>query len=214
MAAGGAKAAERAGKALTGDVYTRSWTSVVGKGKTKKVVDHTLHVNPLTLAIGTMFAGGALALGAIGLWATQRKLDSKVGGDFIRILDFYEATYKTVTEKVLIADGFYQTTYINGVPKEMWVPAIYDTVTTTVVDIPARWTLSNSYGVPVARGEGFPDLNTIITRREQSLGYVYAGDAKLVQIAPGHARKWMKYHSDTDKKLALGTREGFGIDIG
>ena len=174
VAAGGAKAAERAGKALTGDVYTRSWTSVVGKGKKKKVVDHTLHVNPLTLAIGTMFAGGALALGAIGLWATQRKLDSKVGGDFVRILDFYEAT----------------------------------------ADKPAHWALSNSYGVPVARGEGFPDLNTIITRREQSLGYVYAGDAKLVQIAPGHARKWMKYHSDTDKKLALGTREGFGIDIG
>ena len=73
------KAAGKASRALTGDVYVSKWQTTKGKGKKKKVVDRELHINPL-LVIAAVGAG-VLAVG-VGMFATQATLKAKYGHKF------------------------------------------------------------------------------------------------------------------------------------
>jgi len=61
-------------KALTGDIYTKTWSEVVGRGKKAKIVEKTVHVNPVGIGLGAL-AVGAAATAAVGaLWLAQLKL--------------------------------------------------------------------------------------------------------------------------------------------
>lgn len=61
-------------KALTGDIYTRKRTRLVGKGKKAHVEEDELRVNPVGIGLGVAALGaGALALG-VALWVSQLKL--------------------------------------------------------------------------------------------------------------------------------------------
>ena len=66
------KAAGKASRALTGDVYVSKWQTTKGKGKKKKVVDRELHINPL-LVIAAVGAG-ALAVD-VGMFATKTTIE-------------------------------------------------------------------------------------------------------------------------------------------
>lgn len=60
-------AAQRAGKALSGDIWTRTTTREVGKGKDKRLVESTVRVNTGTALVGA----GTLAVLAIGAGTTM-----------------------------------------------------------------------------------------------------------------------------------------------
>ena len=96
------KAKERSTEAVKGDVYVRKWTSVEGKGKKKRVVEHEIHANPgsigltaVGLAVG---AGVAVVGGALALRFSGKKLITGAG-KMERILRVYDITYKTVVDK-------------------------------------------------------------------------------------------------------------------
>ncbi len=48
----GVDASKRVAEALKNDIYVVSWSSVKGKGKKKRVVEHELHVNPVAVGVG------------------------------------------------------------------------------------------------------------------------------------------------------------------
>jgi len=77
------KASGTASKALTGDIYTREWTTTktVGKGKKKRTVTthHSLRTNPVSVGLGLIAIAGAGLLGAGAVWLTQMKLGPKPG---------------------------------------------------------------------------------------------------------------------------------------
>jgi len=79
-----AQAAGKAQKALTGDIYTRRWVSVEGKGKKAKLVEHEAHLNPLIAVLGL---GAAATAGVAALWLAQLKLTP-----------VHHQTYKTVID--------------------------------------------------------------------------------------------------------------------
>lgn len=203
IAAGGIKAAEHAGRALTGDIYTRRWTTVKGTGRKKKLVDHELRVNPVSVGLGLVAAGVAAAGAAAALWFTQRKLTTETGADIVRVWDSYGTTYTTTTKTV------YDPTKTPP----------YTVVTEYVIDKPGYVLISNTYGVPVKRltAEVRTPDDALLTR-EKSLGYSYVEVTRRIDLpatkdGQPRARAWYKYHSDTDKKMKLGDRTGFIIDV-
>ena len=91
------KGAQSAQAALQHDLYVKKWTSTKGKGKKKKIVEHELHINPVSVAI----LGGAATLGVaaigLGLWLSGNKMGLKDGKTIKRIVDEYQAVMQTVT---------------------------------------------------------------------------------------------------------------------
>ena len=81
------KAATSAQKALTGDIYTRTTSRVVGKGKKAVVVDATVHVNPVGIGLGA----AALAAAAVGVgvaaWVLQLKLKPTIVKTYRTVID-------------------------------------------------------------------------------------------------------------------------------
>lgn len=93
-------AQERSTEAVKGDVYTRRWSTVQGKGKKKKVVEHELHVNPGSVGLGAI--GLAVGAGVAGLGAALALRFSgkevKTGDKLVRrMVDEYQPVYETVT---------------------------------------------------------------------------------------------------------------------
>lgn len=86
-------------KALTGDIYTKTWFETVGKGKKAKLVEKTVHVNPVGIGLG-MLAIGAAATAAVGaLWLAQLKLTPVHHRTYTTVVDTPEvpAQYQWVT---------------------------------------------------------------------------------------------------------------------
>jgi hypothetical protein len=87
-------------KALTGDLYVKRWQSVKKRPKSKGgplVVDHELHINPLTaLLAGAVAVGGAAVLG-VGAYVFGVRANVSSTKVVRRILDEYEPVYETVT---------------------------------------------------------------------------------------------------------------------
>lgn len=75
--------ARKGTRALTGDIYTRRWTTekTVGKGKKKRkvVIEHEARVNPVSLAILAVAGAGAGLLALGGLWMAQMRVGPKDG---------------------------------------------------------------------------------------------------------------------------------------
>ena len=84
IAAEAAKRGIDAGKALTGDIYTRRWTSVVGKGKKKRVVEHEAHLNTLSAVILAAGAATTAALAGAALWATGKSFKRAASTTVVR----------------------------------------------------------------------------------------------------------------------------------
>lgn len=117
---------KRATEALKGDIYTRSWTSVAGKGKKKKVVEHSVHVNPITAIVAV--AGGTIAAG-VAAWVGMRTL-KQTGYQFtvgpknmVRVLRVYAETFKTVVDSPAIPARTVATTSPGSyVDSRVWNP--------------------------------------------------------------------------------------------
>ena len=61
-------------KALTGDIYSKHWTEVVGKGKKAKLVEHEVHVNPVGIGLGVVALGAATLAVGVALWVGQMRI--------------------------------------------------------------------------------------------------------------------------------------------
>ena len=153
LAKGAANASSGLQKALTGDIYSRTTSEVVGKGSKAKVVEHTVHVNPVGIGLGALALGAAgFAVGA-GLWAMQLKIQPTVVKTYATVIDVPEApSYITYiphdavghwvheTIKVGTQTQWIEDTWIRGVLKPgHWITT--DKVQDTgkdiwVVDIP------------------------------------------------------------------------------
>jgi len=83
------KAAGTAQKALTGDMFTRTTSKVVGKGKKARVVEDTFHINPVTAGIG--LAATAVGVG-LAAWILQLKLAPQRVNTYKTVVDFPEQT--------------------------------------------------------------------------------------------------------------------------
>lgn len=71
IAAKTAQGAAGAMRALTGDIYAAKFNSIHGTGKRQQLVEHEVHINPVTLAVGT---GVAAVAGMTALWVAQMRL--------------------------------------------------------------------------------------------------------------------------------------------
>jgi hypothetical protein len=78
------QAAGKASKSLTGDIYTRTTSKVVGKGKKAQVVDSTLHINPVTVGVG--LAATAVGVG-LAAWILQLKLAPVKVQQMVTVID-------------------------------------------------------------------------------------------------------------------------------
>jgi len=81
------KAAGTAQKALTGDMFTRTTSKVVGKGKKARVVEDTFHINPVTAGIG--LAATAVGVG-LAAWILQLKLAPQRVNTYKTVVDVPE----------------------------------------------------------------------------------------------------------------------------
>jgi len=174
------KAAEKASRALTGDIYVSRWKTTKGKGKKKKVVDRELHINPLTAIVAV--GAGALALG-VGMFATQTTLKAKYGHKYAVIdriagqagraaydgIDFEKA--KTMTYQVfhpsIPAQGHYvtETKMSSSVVKVYTLrEAYYNPVTQSMTNkslVEEDWILAgkpdyiNNSGLPYDQGYSY-----------------------------------------------------------
>ena len=87
-------------KALTGDIYSKHWTEVVGKGKKAKVVDHEVHVNPVGIGLGAVALGAAaLAVGA-ALWVAQMRIVPTKMQQYRIVVDVSEHTDRGQTGSI------------------------------------------------------------------------------------------------------------------
>lgn len=77
VAAKAGKSVGEAVKGLTGDLYVRRWTSVTGKGKKKKAVEHEARVNVATVLVGAVAAGVGVGTYVLYQWAKK-----DIGEDF------------------------------------------------------------------------------------------------------------------------------------
>jgi len=89
-------------KALTGDIYTKTWVETVGKGKKAKIVEHTVHVNPVGIGLGALAIGATATAALAALWLAQLKLTP------VRY-----PTYKTIVDSP-------------AVPAVPAIPAVYE----------------------------------------------------------------------------------------
>ena len=211
----GKKGSEIAAKALTGDIYTRRWTSEKGKGKKKRVIEHELKVNALSAALVAVGAAATAAIGMTGLWMAQRKLTVTQGKDMIRIYDWHDAVVTTTTVQV----PHTRTTYIHGNPKEV---TTYTTETkVAVTKQPYGIIRTQQGGVPIkyitAKAPAAPNYWDALSTGEKARGWRFAEVERTENFDWGH-RYVLRFHND--KKSTLGTdgRPGFGseklIDIG
>lgn len=106
--AGRAVSGSLAASGLKNDIYVRKWTSVRGKGKDKRSVDHELHVNPVAVGVGLVGIGIGTAVAA---WAAvkafkstgHRPVITDDGKTVTRIIDEFEAVYKD--REVLVSEA-------------------------------------------------------------------------------------------------------------
>ena len=76
-----------ASKALTGDIYTRKRTRIVGRGKKAHVVEDELRVNPVGIGVGIAAVGaGVLTLGA-AMWLSQMRLKPTSEQEMVTVID-------------------------------------------------------------------------------------------------------------------------------
>ena len=109
-AKGAANASQKVKTALSGDIYTRRWQSTKGKGKKKKTVDHELRVNAVSAAALAVAGAATVALGAMALWMTQRKLKpTDANKTIVRSVRLYEAVYKEETYTVVDTPAWDET---------------------------------------------------------------------------------------------------------
>lgn len=105
-------------KALTGDIYTRSTSRVVGKGKKAQIVDSTVHVNPVGIGLGA----AALAAAAVGIgvaaWVLQLKLTPTRVNTYKTVID--QAAY-TETRPIPEVGHWVDNVVAVGEPVRQWI---------------------------------------------------------------------------------------------
>jgi len=80
-------ASQKGKESLTGDLFTRTTTRTVGRGKKKYEVSSTTHVSPAGVGLGILaLAGAAVAAGA-ALWMAQLKLTPTVHQQYKTVVD-------------------------------------------------------------------------------------------------------------------------------
>ena len=159
-------------QALKNDLYVRKWTSVKGKGKSKKVVEHEAHLNPASVGVGAV--GLAVGAGLAGLAAVLalrfggRKL-AEGDAELIRIVRIYSAK----TEQVKVVDtpaipAHYITVNIKGVLKTVWIPEAPEVSHMETRILGQRVVVLSKRGVPV-RTFNMPDGAVVGTTWDMGL---------------------------------------------
>jgi hypothetical protein len=211
-------------KSLTGDIYVKRWSTVRKRPKHKggpQVIDHELHVNPVSVGLGLVALGGAAAVAAAALWLGQRKVtygaDDKNPAIMWRIVKQYGAQTQTVT----VVD---QPAWDETVQVPMWTPTGFKWVTTvihhpaitheeTVVTRPERVVVTTLRGVPVRTYQGSDTTaDAILSEREKSLGWAYAESTVLGEgkdTLGSYLKMKYKFVNPTKKRLGTTEREGF-----
>jgi hypothetical protein len=120
------KAAAEAQKALKGDIYTRKWVSERGIGKKKRVVEHELHVNPVTAVVAVI--GGAIAAG-LAVYAGSKAAraagyDPKIRTDkpIYRIARVYDAKTKTIVDAAAYDETIVDAQAWDENVNDQWIP--------------------------------------------------------------------------------------------
>lgn len=198
-------AGERARNALTGDIYTRGWTTVSGTGKNKRVVHHELRVNPVSVGLGAIAAGvTAVGLG-VGLWLVQKKVVRSDSKSFVRIVDYHPS--ETTTTTVVDEEAYYYRDKDTG--RMIYVPAV--THEETTITKLRYWIVKNSVGVPMWRKVGldaFSFKDHALTQRERAWNYTGV-DVMKSQTFDWGTRSWVRFTTDSKSGYGLGDREGF-----
>ena len=193
LAAKGAQTALERANAVKGDIYTRKWETVRGKGKKRAVVHHEMHVNPgsllVGLAAGVAAAGAAVLGGALALRFSGKQL--KAGGNKYHyyMVDEFDSSSKTVTivDKPAVAAVPARTetvpeqriwregSWIKGV----WQEGHWDIVPGYTIDIPA------TPGVPaVTHTETTvtPSVSSLLTKHGIPKRYYTGADGTLLAL--------------------------------
>ena len=112
-------------KALTGDIYSRKWVEVRGKGAKAKIIEHEAHLNPVGLGLGAVALGGAALLGLGALWMAQLKLKPTLVKTYKTVIDVPEVP--AYNEHVPIAEvGHWADNTVSvGEPIRTWVPGVW-----------------------------------------------------------------------------------------
>ena len=211
----GKKGSEIAAKALTGDIYTRRWTSVVGKGKKKKAVDHEVRVNALTLAIAAVGAASTAALGAGALWLSQKKLGRTDSTVVYRRSVSTPATTQTVVVKKGYSETYTTYTRVPGfdepVPRE-FTRYIEPVTEERTVDGTTRVYTKN--GMPIATkpipNPSFEANTGKYLHKTTELRYVWT--KRLVRDytdAKGNRVRWWECTTTDRSSLGMSERPGF-----
>jgi hypothetical protein len=178
------KGKERATEALKGDIYTRRWTSTAGKGKKKREVEHTVHVNPLGIVVaGGIATAGALAL-AVAARVAGKGFSTSAPKTAKRIVDEYEPTYEDVT--VVDTPGY----WTNVKYTRVWVPPVTHTER-RLKSVARVIVMSNNF---VPRGT-YGDLGLALDKMQAR----YSGarnltERKLVNVNVGKSNVWRHYY--------------------
>ncbi len=116
FAAKGAQGASQvASKALTGDIYVRKRTRIVGKGKKAHVVEDELRVNPVSVGVGV--AATALGLG-LAAWLLQLRLQPTTVQEMATVVDV-PAWVETIHHD---GAGHWEQNVSYGPAVKVWMP--------------------------------------------------------------------------------------------
>jgi hypothetical protein len=87
-------------KALTGDIYSKHWTEVVGTGKKAKLVEHEVHVNPVGIGLGAVALGAAALAAGAALWIGQMRIVPTKMQQYRIVVDVSEHTDRGQTGSI------------------------------------------------------------------------------------------------------------------
>lgn len=220
-----AKGAQNAANALTGDIYVKRWTSVHGKGKKKKEVDHELHINPLTALAAAALGAGALATAAVGLWLTQQKVGKKMSGDTVlpklkvRYARLYEGVYETITTVVVDSPAHEETytTYIHGFPKGVtrWVQAVTHEEYKQIVKKAPRCVLYTDRFIPLKTVAGIELVDKIpwFSEHEAAKGWTFSESASFSKTGEDTLGSYSQYKIvlKNENKASYGITQRTGL---
>lgn len=218
----GKAASEGVGRVLTGDIYVRRWQTVQGAGRKRRTVDHELHVNLVSSAVGLAAGGLALGFGAVALWLTQRKIETTKGKDLVLRLRLYDSITKTVhhAERYhFVTDPFAPDPY-EYKRKVVDSPAWDETVVTR----DAQLVVMTPRGIPLRRAAWTEVANSglgwttyALSTAQRAAGYVVKDsghDVRGRDAIGSFKERAVLYHTDKRNTIGTAAREGFSLPGG
>ena len=207
----GKAASEGVGRVLTGDIYVRRWQTVQGAGRKRRTVDHELHVNLVSSAVGLAAGGLALGFGAVALWLTQRKIETTKGRDLVLRLRVYDRVTKTVHHAER-----YHFVYPHGHETKVVDSPAWDE---KVVTRDAQLVVMTPRGIPLRRAAWTEVANSglgwttyALSTAQRAAGYVVKDsghDVRGRDAIGSFKERAVLYHTENRNTIGTGARQGF-----